>query len=70
MQVLRVEKQTAKLCLSSEKEGKRVTVRVHGNELNEIVCGKRVTAEELLFAAPFDVKYNEFYVVVKISRSG
>jgi hypothetical protein len=67
MQVLRTEKLTAKLCVVSE--GERVTVRVHSNELNEIVCGKKVTSSEL-YAAPFNIKYNEFHVAVEVSRPG
>jgi hypothetical protein len=68
IQVLRTEKLTAKLCVVSE--GKRVTVRVHSNELNEIVSGKKVTSSELLYAAPFNMKYNEFHVAVEVSRPG
>ena len=68
MQVLQVEKLTAKLCIVSD--GKRVSVRVYSNELSEIVNGKKVTPAELLFAAPFNIKYNEFHVAVEISRPG
>ena len=64
MQVLQVEKLTAKLCIVSD--GKRVTVRMHLNKLNEIIDGKKVTPAKLLYAAPFDIKYNEFHVAVEI----
>ena len=47
-------------------DGKHITVRVHSNELNEIVDGKKVTPAELLYAAPFNIKYNEFHVAVEI----
>ena len=65
MQVLQVEKLTAKLCIVSD--GKRTTVRVHSKEF---VDGKKVTPAELLYAAPFNIKYNEFHVAMEILRPG
>ena len=56
-------KLTAKLCVFSD--GECVTVRVHSNELNKIVDGKKVTPAESLYAALFNIKY-EFHVVVGI----
>ena len=65
LQVLQVKKLTAKLCILSD--GKCVIVRVHSNELNKIFNGKKVTPAKVLYAAPFNIKYNEFHVAVDIS---
>ena len=60
------EKITRKLFL--ECNGEKVSVRVNGEMLDKISEGKGSDASALLFASPFDVKYNEFRVVTGISR--
>ena len=43
-------------------------MRVNGEMLEKISEGKGLDATTLLFARPFDVKYNEFHIVTNISR--
>ena len=70
-------KATQAICKENEKisrklflqcNGEKVSVRVNGEMLEKISEGKGLDATTLLFARPFDVKYNEFHIVTSISR--
>ena len=61
------EKITRKLFLQCN--GERVSVHVNGEMLEKISEGKGLDATTLLFARPFDMKYNEFHIVTSTSIS-
>ena len=67
MQMVRSENTKVSGNLSLKSKGERVTVRVTGDMLSKITEGD-VNAATLLFARPFDVKYNEFRMVTSVSR--
>ena len=61
-------KHTAKLFIKNDSS--RVTVRAYQEALTSItVKDDEVTCEDLLYAQPFDMQYNKYHVITKISRN-
>lgn len=60
-------KQSAKLIF--DIGSKRLTLRANDNEL-KIICSAQseVTSQDLLYAPPFDVSYNKYNAITKVTR--
>lgn len=68
-QILSSLKQSAKLTINSE--GKRFTLRANDSalrEIAEVTSSKQVSAQDVLFAPQFDIKFNKFNIITHISR--
>ena len=63
-------KQTAKLIVSTGTQ--KLTLKAHGETLKAIAnsedSDKEVSAHDLLFAPQFNLMYNRFYTITKISH--
>ena len=60
-------RQTAKLFIKTEHT--RITVRAYHEALTSITQKDEVDCENLLFAPPFDMAYNKYHVITKVSRN-
>ena len=60
-------RQTAKLFI--ENQSTRVTLRAYHDALTSITLKDQINCEDLLYAHPFDVAFNRYHVITKVSRN-